>query len=102
MAVDASPAGWVFPSKRISKPLSKDNWWRREMLPRLKPLSLEWATLQVMRRSCANHMNKNGTPPRVIAGQLGHGVGVDLNHYNQVDRSQKEEAVRKLATQILQ
>ena len=52
LSADTSPEAWVFPSERMT-PLSKDNCWRRNFLPRLKPVGLDWANFQVMRRTIA-------------------------------------------------
>jgi len=37
LAID--PNGWVFPSEAMT-PMSKDNCWRRSMLPKLKAVGL--------------------------------------------------------------
>lgn len=65
-SLDTSVDAWVFPSERIRTPLAKDNCWRRGFLPRLKPVGLEWANFQVMRRTqelgrkmCARHSSLN-------------------------------------------
>ena len=48
VAVSTKDDAWVFPSERMT-PLSKDNCWRREMLPKLRVVGLEWANFLVMR-----------------------------------------------------
>lgn len=41
----------AFPSENPANPIRRDNIWRRSMEPLLKPVGLQWATFQVMRRS---------------------------------------------------
>lgn len=53
------PNGWVFPSEALT-PMSKDNCWRRNFLPQLKPVGLEWCNFQVFRRTHATLMNEAG------------------------------------------
>ncbi|MEI9814246.1 MAG: site-specific integrase [Acidobacteriota bacterium] len=49
-----SPAEtWLFGSEK-GTPMRRDNIWRKCMHPKLKPVGLEWATFQVMRRTFAN------------------------------------------------
>jgi integrase len=56
--VDSSGTGekeaWLFPSENGRQPLRRDNVWYRCILPKLKPLGLNWATFQVMRRTFAS------------------------------------------------
>jgi integrase len=48
-----SPAEtWLFGSEK-GTPMRRDNIWRKCMYPKLKPVGLEWATFQVMRRTFA-------------------------------------------------
>lgn len=85
--------GWVFPSERLIKPLTRDNMWNRHFLPKLKPVGLEWATFQVMRRTNSSLVNKSKIDPKVGADQRGHGIGVSLDIYTQSDREEKRAAV---------
>ena len=43
-AEDPSAEGFVFPSERVTTPLSLDNLWRRSMQPKLVKLGLGWAS----------------------------------------------------------
>ena len=43
MLPNTRPEAWVFPSERLTTPLSKDNCWRRSFRPRLKTVGLDWA-----------------------------------------------------------
>jgi len=92
---------WVFPSERLVTPLSKDNWWRRNMEPLLEKLGLPWVNFQVMRRTHASLSRQAGIDPKVVADQLGHGLGVSLNVYTKSDVEQKQEAVRKLEAEVI-
>lgn len=73
---------WVFPSERMTL-LSKDNCWRRSMLPKLQAVGLGWANFQVMRRTHATLMRQLKADPKLVADQLGHTVDVSLNVYAQ-------------------
>lgn len=91
-----SPDGWVFPSENPNQPISRDNLWRRYMLPALQALKLEWATFRNLRTTNGTLMKKHGVDPKVGADQRGHGVGVSLAVYTQSDHAQKREAVQAL------
>jgi integrase len=54
---------WVFPSEKGTTPVIKDNVWRRFFLPRLKPVGLEWANFQVMRRTHSSLLDELGVDP---------------------------------------
>jgi integrase len=82
VAVSAKDDAWVFPSERMT-PLSKDNCWRRSMLPKLKAVGLGWCNFQVMRRTHATLMRQLKADPKLVADQLGHTVDVSLNVYAQ-------------------
>jgi len=73
---------WVFPSERMT-PLSKDNIWRRSILPKLQAVGLGWCNFQVMRRTHATLMRQLKADPKLVADQLGHTVDVSLNVYTQ-------------------
>lgn len=96
MRRDPSPAGFVFPSEKLTTPLNRDNLWRRNIQPRLQKVGLGWASFQVMRRANANLGRRAGVDDKVAADQRGHGIGVSLDVYANSDLSQKVEAVRKL------
>ena len=51
--------GFVFPSEKLTTPLSLDNLWRRYMQPKLEKIGLEWATFQVLRKTNAS-LSKEG------------------------------------------
>jgi integrase len=82
MAVDSSASAWVFPSERMT-PLSKDNCWRRSMLPKLSKVGLGWANFQVMRRTNATLLKMLGADGKLVADQLGHTLDVNQNVYTQ-------------------
>ena len=71
------------------------------MEPKLKAAGLEWATFQVMRRTHAGLSRRAGIDPKVVADQLGHGIGVNLDVYTKSDLGQRSEAVRKLEDEIM-
>lgn len=100
-SVDTSDDAWVFPSERMT-PLSKDNCWRRSMLPKLKKAGLAWANFQVMRRTHASLMKELGVDPKVVADQLGHSVDVNQNVYTQTAVDIRRAAVNELETLLVQ
>jgi integrase len=101
LAEDPSADGFVFPSERITTPLSLDNVWRRSMQPKLEKLGLGWASFQVLRKTNASLSKKAGVDPKVASDQRGHGIGVSLEVYTSSDLEQKRAAVRKLEAAML-
>jgi uncharacterized small protein (DUF1192 family) len=98
--LDQSPEAYLFPSERQT-PMSKDNLWRRNMLPRLQSIGLGWAIFQVMRRTNASLSRKAKVDDKVAADQRGHGLGVSLEVYSQSDLEQKIEAVNRLEAEVV-
>jgi integrase len=94
------PDGWVFPSEKITTPVSKDNCWRRHMEPKLLKAGLEWANFQVMRRTHSSLSRRHGVDPKTVADQLGHGIGVNLDVYTQSGLEAQRQAVTRLEEQI--
>jgi hypothetical protein len=90
------PEAWLFPSERIITPLSKDNNWRRDFLPRLKPVGLAWATFQVLRRTYSSLSDELEVDPQVRADQMGHGVDVNQNSYTRSSLERRRLAVNAL------
>lgn len=101
LAEDPTPRGFVFPSERLTTPLSLDNLWRRNMVPKLRTVGLEWASFQVLRKTNATLSKKAGVDPKVSSDQRGHGIGVSLEVYTSSDLAQKKEAVRRLEAAVL-
>jgi integrase len=81
-------------------PLIQDNWWRHAVLPKLKELKVEGVNSQVMRRTHASLSRRAGIDPKVVADQLGHGLGVNLDVYTKSDLIQRKEAVKKLEVEV--
>ena len=81
-ARSSASGAFVFPSERMT-PLSKDNCWRREMLPKLAEVGLGWANFLVMRRTHATLMKALGVDGKLVADQLGHSLDVNQNVYTQ-------------------
>lgn len=101
LAPSSQPDAWVFPSERMTTPLGTTNWWHRDMEPKLKPIGLGWATFQVMRRTHASLSRRLGIDPKVVADQLGHSLGVNLNVYTKSDLEQRAEAVKRLEVEVI-
>ena len=96
LAPDTEPNGWLFPSEKLTTPLSKDNCWRRAILPKLQPVGLGWANFQIMRRTHSCLMDELQVDPQVRADQMGHGVDVNQNQYTQASLSRRQRAVEAL------
>jgi integrase len=94
-SVETSAGAWVFPSERMT-PLSKDNCWRRSMVPKLKPVGLAWANFLVMRRTHATLMKALGVDGKLVADQLGHSLDVNQNVYTQSPVESRLAAVNQL------
>jgi integrase len=101
LAEDPTPEGFIFPSERISTPLSLDNVWRRSIQPKLETLGLGWASFQVLRKTNASLSKKAGVDPKVASDQRGHGIGVSLDVYTNSDLEQKRDALSKLEAVVL-
>jgi integrase len=82
LCLSTHPHSYVFSSERGTA-LSKDNVWRRNMLPKLEAVGLGWCNFQVMRRTHATLMRQLKADPKLVADQLGHSVDVSLNVYAQ-------------------
>lgn len=93
---DNNADSWVFPSEKLTTPMGRDNLWRRAIEPQLTPAKLDWATFQVMRRTHASLSRKAGIDPKLVADQLGHGLGVNLDVYTIAGLDQRLQAVNTL------
>jgi hypothetical protein len=101
LAQDPSPDGFVFPSERITTPVSLNTLWRRHMLPELENVGLGWATFQVLRKTNASLSKKAGVDPKVASDQRGHGLGFSMEVYTTSDMEQKRAALQKLEAAVL-
>jgi integrase len=93
---DTDPEAWLFPSEKLITPVSKDNCWRRNCVPRLKPVGLQWANFQVMRRTHSSLSDDLGIDPQVRADQMGHTVDVNQNKYTKSSVDRRRAAVNRL------
>ena len=93
---DRQSGAWLFSSETLATPLSRDNLWRRNLLPKLKKINLEWATFQVMRRTFATLSKQVGVDPHTRSAQMGNTVDVSENEYAVSQLEDKLAAVRKM------
>jgi integrase len=93
---DTGPAGWLFPSEKLTTPIGRENIMNRHIRPRLEKLGLEWVDYRVMRRTHSSLMNEKGVSPKLIADQQGHGVDVNLNVYTQSSVESRAKALETL------
>jgi integrase len=99
---DTGPAGWLFPSEKLDKPIWKDDVWRRHILPKLKAKKLEWVNFQVLRRTHSSLMREENVDPKVVADQLGHTLDVNLNVYTQSSLENRLRAVETLEASLVE
>jgi integrase len=92
---------WLFPSEN-GLPLRRDHVWRRYMLPKLRPVGLEWATFQVMRRTFATLSKEAGVDAHTRSAQMGNTVDVNENEYAVASFEKKLAAVRRLESVVIQ
>jgi len=97
----ALTTAWLFPSEN-GLPLRRDNLWRRYMLPKLRPVGLEWATFQVMRRTFATLSKEAGVDAHTRSAQMGNTVDVNENEYAVASFEKKLAAVRRLESAVVQ
>jgi hypothetical protein len=95
------PESYLFPTERETT-LRRDNVWYRDILPKLKPVGLEWATFQVLRRTNASLSRKAKIDDKVAADQRGHGLGVSLEVYSISGVQQKIDAAKLLESEVIQ
>lgn len=98
---NGSETDWLFPSEK-GTPMSRENIWTRNMLPKLEPAGLNWATFQVMRRSFATWAKKAGVNAHTRSAQMGNTVDVNENEYAVATFEEKLAAVRKLEKDVIQ
>jgi len=92
---------WVFPSAKITTPLERDSAWRWQIRPRLKTIGLEWVTFQILRRTHASRSRGAGIDPKLVADQLGHGLGVNLDVYTVAALETRQHAVEVLEASLV-
>ena len=98
---NADPEAWVFPSAKRTRPLDRDSAWRWLIRPRLKAVGLELATFQIMRRTHASLSRQVGIDPKLVADQLGHGLGVHLDVYTVAALEKRQHAVEVLEASLV-
>ena len=100
LCLDTRPQAWVFPSER-NTPLSRDNFLRRNIGPKLKDAGLGWVNFQVMRRTHSTLMNNMGIEGKLVADQLGHSLDVNQNVYTKSPVERRKVAVDQLEHSLL-
>jgi integrase len=97
MSIGIGSDAWLFPSEKPTTPLSKENCWRRNVKPRLAPLGLEWINFQALRRAHSSLARASGEDPKMVADQLGHGIGVNTDVYTVTPIERRRQGVNRLA-----
>jgi len=92
---------WVFPSEKLTTPMSKDNCWNRNIKPRFAKAGLAWANFQVMRRTHSTLMGDLGVDGKLVADQCGHTLDVSQNVYRQTPVASRLPAVNELEKKLL-
>jgi hypothetical protein len=101
LAEDPSAEGFVFPSERISTPLSLDNVWRRSMQPKLERFGLGWASFQVLRKTNATLSKKGRCRSESCLRSEGPRNRRQSGMYTSPDLAQKRAALQKLEAAVL-
>ena len=91
---------WLFAAVTLTTPVRLNNLWRRNFLPKLKPIGLEWATFQVMRRSFASLAKQAGIDAHTRSAHMGNSVDVNENEYAVSSFEVRLAAVRKLESVV--
>jgi integrase len=99
-SIDTSPDAWVFPSEKLTTPLSKDNCWRRYFKPKLESVELSWVNFQVLRKTHSSLLADLDVDPAVRADQMGHTVDVNQNVYTKRSLAHRRQAVNALETAL--
>jgi integrase len=100
MSMDTHPEACVFPSEKLTTPLSRDNCWRRNFKHRLEAVGLGWANFQVMRKTHSCLLAELDIDPKVRADQMGHTVDVNENVHTRASLGQRRAAVNGLETAL--
>ena len=92
---------WVFPSEKLTTPMSKDNCWNRNIKPKFAKVGLAWANFLVMRRTHSTLMGDLGVEGKLVADQCGHTLDVSQNVYRQSPVESRLPAVNQLEKKLL-
>jgi hypothetical protein len=98
---DCQDSGYLFVRRRVTLRFDQTTIEKRNILPRLEQVGLEWVNYQVLRRTNASLSRKAKVDDKVSADQRGHGLGVSLGVYAISDLDQKIEAVTKLESAVI-
>ena len=98
--VSTGKESWLFPATTLTTPVRLNNLWRRNFAPKLKPIGLEWATFQVMRRSFASLAKEAGVDAHTRSAHMGNSVDVNENEYAVSSFESRLAAVRKLESAV--
>jgi len=101
-APETRPEAWLFPAVTLNSPVRRDNVWRRNMLPKLRKIGMDWATFQVMRRTFATLSKQAGVDAHTRSAQMGNTVDVNENEYAVSSFEDRLAAVRKLEATVVQ
>lgn len=95
------PDAWLFPSERLTTPISKDNAMYRGIRPKLEAVGLGWVDFQVMRRTHSSLMRELGVDPKVVADSMGHDIAVNLSVYTQTSMDSRLAAMETLGSALV-
>ncbi len=93
-------ADWVFPSEKLTTPLSRDKVWRRHIQPKSEQVGLGWANFLVFRRTFATLSYEEGADAKLVADQMGHTVDVNQNVYTKSHLNQRKDLADRLAGKV--
>ncbi len=98
--VSAKDDAWLFPAATLSTPMRLNNLWRRNFVPKLKPIGLTWATFQVMRRSFATFAKQAEIDAHTRCAHMVNSVDVNENEYAVSSFEARLATVRKLESAV--
>jgi len=92
---------WLFPSEKTTRPIRKDNVWRRYIKPKLEEAGLDWIDFHVLRRTHSTLMRELNVDPKLVADQQGHTLDVNMNVYTQTSLESRIDAVNTLESALV-
>ena len=99
--IRSSAESWVFECEHPGNRCAGTMLWKH-ICKRLKPIGMDWATFQVMRRTFASRGKESGIDAHTRSAQMGNTVDVNENEYAQSDFKTRLAAVRKFESTFVQ
>jgi integrase len=98
---DGYPNDFIFSSSTLNTPLLKENWQQRNLNPIAKAAGIPRVNFQILRRTCATHMQNLGSPTSVASVLRHTKVSTSLDNYVQPQAEATKDVVDKLTAMLL-